>query len=178
MIFQSVLISWFSGFLTFSCSVYMALAVFWSTSFLYQEGQMFSESLFCVRSHLRCHVDFQAVKKTQPGPVDPTVQQVWDLLKESYIGWWRINDGRGSGQRIPSSTGPVQFHKMTFLWIWGDSESSTVFLGVLGLGLGTACWGKFLPIEQSGQLSLLGARDSASPKVEVQTFIQCFLFQV
>lgn len=36
---------------------------------------MFSECLFCVRSHLRYHVDFQAVEKTQPGPVDPQLNR-------------------------------------------------------------------------------------------------------
>lgn len=43
---------------------------------------MFSESLFCVRSHLRCHVDFQAVKKTQPGPLAPMVKQVRGSFRE------------------------------------------------------------------------------------------------
>ena len=46
---------------------------------------MFSECLFCVRSHLRCHVDFQAVKKTQPGAMDPAVGQICGSLRgKSY----------------------------------------------------------------------------------------------
>lgn len=46
---------------------------------------MFSECLFCVRSHLSCHVDFQAVSKTQPGPVDPAVEQISGALREKVI---------------------------------------------------------------------------------------------
>lgn len=47
---------------------------------------MFSECLsHSVRSHLRCHVDFQAVKKTQPGPTDPRVEQIYGSLREKKL---------------------------------------------------------------------------------------------
>lgn len=79
MIFHRVLISWFSGFVVVSS---MALVLFRSTSFLHQEGRMSSESQFYVRGHLRCHVDFQAVKKTPRGPMDPTVKQICGSFRE------------------------------------------------------------------------------------------------